>query len=365
MKKLVPPNIESLIPYPPGKPIEELERELGVRNSIKLASNENPLGPSPKAVAAMQAALPHLHRYPDGSGFYLRRKLAEKYGFPDDWFALGTGSNELIELILRTFLGRDEEVLTSRTSFAVYAIITQAVGGRITEVPMRDLTFDLEAIAEAITPRTKIIFLTNPNNPTGTYYARDAFEAFLARVPEDCLVVVDEAYLEFVEAADYPNGLDYLREHANLIVLRTFSKIYGLAGVRLGFGVAHPSIVGYINRVRQPFNVNSLAQVAGVAALDDDEFVEHSRRNNSDGLAYLYAELQRLGLTYVPTVTNFFLIKGPVPGRQIYERLLRVGVIVRPLDNYGLPEYFRINVGTPEENRRFVDALEAVLPTLA
>jgi histidinol-phosphate aminotransferase len=352
------------VPYPPGKPIEELERELGIQGSIKLASNENPLGPSPKAVAAMQAALAGLHRYPDGSGYYLRNKLAAKFGFPADWFMLGTGSNEIIELLLRTFLGAGEEVLTSKTSFAVYAIITQAVGGKITEVPMQNLRFDLAAIAAAITPRTKLIFLTNPNNPTGTYYTQAEFDAFLTKVPPDCLVAVDEAYFEFVGAADFPNGLDYVREHENVIVLRTFSKIYGLAGVRLGFGVAHPRIVDFVNRVRQPFNVNLLAQVAGVAALDDDEFVKRSQDSNRAGLAYLYAELTRLGYEYVPTVTNFFLIRGKAPGRKIYDGLLRLGVIVRPLENYGLPAYFRVTVGTPAENERFIRALETIGPAL-
>ncbi len=364
-KPLVPPHVESLVPYPPGKPIEELERELGISGTIKLASNENPIGPSPKAIEAMQKALAGLHRYPDGSGYYLREKLSQKYGYPADWFALGTGSNELIELLLRTFLAPGkEEVLTSKTSFAVYAIITQAMGGTITEVPMRDLRFDLEAIAAAIKPQTKLIFLTNPNNPTGTYYTKAEFDRFLTHVPDDCLVCIDEAYFEFVDAVDYPNGLDYVKTRPNLMVMRTFSKIYGLAGVRIGFGVANPKIIDYMNRVRQPFNVNSLAQAGALAALDDDAFVRKSQENNRDGLQYLYAELDRLGYTYVPTVTNFFLIQGPVAGRLIYERLLREGVIVRPLDNYGLPDYFRINVGTPEENRRFVGALERITPQL-
>lgn len=363
-KPLVPPHIDSLVPYPPGKPIDELERELGITNSIKLASNENPLGPSPKAVEAVAKALAGLHRYPDGSGYYLRRKLAEKYGYPDDWFILGTGSNEIIELLLRTFLSKGEEVLTSATSFAVYAIITQAMGGKITEVPMCDLRFDLNGIAAAIKPSTKLIFLTNPNNPTGTYYTRDEFVAFMKRVPADCVVAIDEAYFEFVTATDYPNGLDFVRDDARLVVLRTFSKIYGLAGLRLGFGIAHPKLVDYMNRVRQPFNVNALAQAAGVAALDDDEFVIRSRNNNTEGLAYLYGELKRMGLSYVPTVANFFLIKGPVPGKLIYDRLLKEGVIVRPLVNYGLPDYFRVNVGTPAENQRFVATLERILPAL-
>lgn len=363
-KDLVPPHIESLVPYPPGKPIEELERELGIQNSIKLASNENPLGPSPKAVAAMQAALLNLHRYPDGSGYYLREKLAQKYDFPSDWFVLGTGSNEIIELLLRTFLRQGEEVLTSATSFAVYAIITQAMGGKIHEVPMKDLRFDLDALASHINPRTKIIFLTNPNNPTGTYSTRLEFEKFLAQVPGDCIVAVDEAYFEFVEAADYPNALHYVKNFPNLVVLRTFSKIYGLAGIRLGFGVAHPEITGYIHRVRQPFNVNSLAQAAGMAALDDEEFVLRSQVNNREGLAYLFREFKRLGLECVPTVTNFFLAKGPVAGKVIYDHLLREGVIVRALVNYGLPDYFRVNVGTPEENQRLVSTLQRILPAL-
>jgi histidinol-phosphate aminotransferase len=360
----VPAHIESLVPYPPGKPIEELERELGITHSIKLASNENPLGPSPKAVEAMRQALDGLHRYPDGSGYYLRQRLATKFGLPAEMFILGNGSNELIELLLRTYLGADDEVLTSETSFAVYAIITQAMGGRITEVPMKDLRFDLPAMAARLNSRTRLVFLTNPNNPTGTYNTRAEIEEFLAQVPSDTLVGLDEAYFEFVTASDYPDGLSLLARFPNLVVLRTFSKIYGLAGVRLGYGVAQPEVINYLNRVRQPFNVNLLAQVAGLAALDDDDFVERSKRNNTEGLAFLYAELARLGLSTVPTVANFFLIKGPVKGRVIYERLLREGVIVRSMDNYGLPEYFRVNVGTPAENQRFVAALERILPTL-
>lgn len=363
-KPLVPHHIETLVPYPPGKPIEELERELGVTHSIKLASNENPLGPSPRAVEAIAKALPELHRYPDGSGYYLRNKLSEKFGRPPEEFILGNGSNEIIELILRTYLGQGDEVLTSATSFAVYAIITQAMGGKITEVPMKDLRFDLEAMAAELRERTRVVFLTNPNNPTGTYNTRDEVIRFLDQVPSDCLVAIDEAYFEFVTAADFPDGLALLDRYPNLIVLRTFSKIYGLAGLRLGYGVANAEITGYLNRVRQPFNVNSLAQVAGLAALDDDDFVKRSQENNQAGLDYLYSELEKLGCSCVPTVTNFFLIKGPVPGRLIYEGLLREGVIARPLENYGLPEYFRINVGTPAENQRFIETLSRILPTL-
>lgn len=364
IKLSVPKHIETLVPYPPGKPIEELERELGISGSIKLASNENPLGPSPKALAAIERAVKNLHRYPDGSGYYLRQKLSAKYGFAPSQFVLGNGSNEIIELLLRTFLSPGDEVLTSTTSFAVYAIITQAMGAKITEVPMKELRFDLDAIAQHLTERTRVVFLTNPNNPTGTYNTRVEVEAFLAHVPDDCLVAIDEAYFEFVDAPDYPNGFELLPRYPNLVVVRTFSKIYGLAGLRLGYAVADSRLVDYINRVRQPFNVNALALAAGEAALDDDEFVQLSRENNRCGLAYLYTQLDRLGLRYVPTAANFFLIEGPVPGKTIYDRLLREGVIVRPLVNYGLPQYFRVNVGTPDENRRFIAALEKILPEL-
>ncbi len=363
-KPSVPPHIETLVPYPPGKPIEELERELGVTNSIKLASNENPLGPSPRAVAAMRDALEKMHRYPDGSNFYLREKLAKKFGKPADWFLLGNGSNEIIELLLRTYLREGDEVLTSRSAFAVYAIIAQAIGGKTVEVPLKDMRFDLDAMAAALNERTRVVFLTNPNNPTGTYNTRDELTAFLDKVPTDVVVALDEAYFEFIDEDDYPDGLALLDRYPNLIVFRTFSKIYGLAGLRIGYAVAHPQLLDFMHRVRQPFNVNAVAQAGALAALDDDEFVLRSRENNNQGLRYLYGQLDRLGLSYVRSPANFFLVKGPVPGREVYEALLREGVIVRPVANYGLPEYFRVNVGTPEENRRFIETLERILPGL-
>ena len=359
LKKLVSDEIEALIPYPPGKPIEEVERELGIKNSIKLASNENPLGPSPKAVDAVSRALKNLHRYPDGGCFYLKEKLAKHLKVKPENLMIGNGSNEIIELVIRTFLKPGEEAIMGNPSFAVYPLAVPAAGGKAVLVPLKNLTHDLDAMADAITGRTKIIFIANPNNPTGTIVTKAQLKRFMGRLPDGVILVLDEAYYEFVTDPEFPKSLDYLREGRNVVILRTFSKIYGLAGLRIGYGVAPERLVFYMNKVRQPFNVNSLAQVAAMAALEDEEHLKRSQKNNIDGLDFLFNEVKAMGFDGVPTQANFFLVKVG-KGKEVYDVLLRQGVIVRPMSSYGLDEYIRVTVGLPEENKRFVGALKKI-----
>lgn len=355
-----PEWIRTLAPYPPGKPVEELEREYGIRDSVKLASNENPLGPSPKALEAILRALPELHRYPDGSGYYLKRALARKLGVSPEAIVLGNGSNEIIELVVRTFLRPGEEAVMADQAFAIYRLVVQAQGGRNRIVPLRHCTHDLEAMFDAMGPQTRLVFLANPNNPTGTIFRRRDWEEFIAHVPPHVIVVMDEAYHEFVEDPDYPDSLTSHRPGRALVTLRTFSKIYGLAGLRIGYGIAPPELVDLMDRVRAPFNVSSLAQVAAVAALEDDEHVERTRQCNREGMAYLRRELERLGLDLVPSWANFLLVRVG-NGARVYEAMLREGVIVRPMGVYGFPEHVRISIGTRRENERCVAALERVL----
>ena len=359
-KGLAPEWVRALTPYPPGMPVEELEREYGISNSIKLASNENPLGPSPKALEALRGALEGVHRYPDGSSYYLRRALSQKLGVSPDTLIFGNGSNEIIELAVRTFLQPGDEAVMADQAFIIYRMIVQAAGGRPKLVPLKEFTHDLEAIAEAVGPRTKMVFLANPNNPTGTMFPRSAWEEFLRVVPQRLILVMDEAYAEYVDDAEYPNSLDDQGQDRPLITLRTFSKIYGLAALRIGYGVAAPEMIDLMNRVRQPFNVGTLAQVAAVAALRDDEHVARTREVNAKGMEYLRGEFRRMGLTWVRSWANFLLVRVG-SGAQVYERLLRQGVIVRPMGFYGFPDHVRVTVGTMPENERFVAALNLVL----
>jgi histidinol-phosphate aminotransferase len=361
VRSLVPEWIRTLTPYPPGMPVEELERELGIRGSIKLASNENPLGPSPKAVAAIAAALSELHRYPDGSAFYLKRRLAERLGVPVEEILVGNGSNEIIELVVRTFVRPGDEAVMADQAFVIYRMVVQAAGGIPRIVPLRDFTHDLRAIAEAITPRTRVVFLANPNNPTGTIFRRAAWEAFLGAIPRHLVVVADDAYAEYVDDPEYPDTLRSQGERPLAVVtLRTFSKLYGLAGLRIGYAAAPASVIDAIGRIRQPFNVNALALVGALAALDDEEHVGRTLAVNRAGMACLTEAFRHLGLDYVPSAANFVLVRVG-RARRVYEALLRRGVIVRPMEVYGFPEHVRVTVGLPEENRRFVEALTAVL----
>ncbi len=357
LKIRVSENVSSLVPYPPGKPIDELERELGIKGSIKLASNENPLGPSPKAIEAVRASAGDLHRYPDGSSYYLKRDLAAHLGVTPDMIVLGNGSNEVIELLMRALFNTGDEAVMGEPSFAVYPIVVKCMGGVSVRVPLtNDFKHDLPAMARAVTDRTRVIFIANPNNPTGTMVTAEEIERFLEMVPDDVVICMDEAYAEFVRSPGYPDSIGLLSRDRPILVLRTFSKVYGLAGLRVGYGVADPELAGYLERVRQPFNVNSAAQVAARAALGDAEHLEKTVANNAAGLTYLYAELTRMGFEFVETEANFFMIKVG-DGKGVYDALLREGVIVRPMASYGLGEYIRVTVGLPGENERFVKAL--------
>jgi histidinol-phosphate aminotransferase len=360
VENVVPSYIRALQAYPPGKPIEELERELGITDSVKLASNENPVGPSPKAVAAMQHALTGVHRYPDGGCFYLRGALASRFGLSAEGIVVGNGSNELIELAVRTFLRPGEEAVMANQAFAIYQLVVQAHGGYSKQVPLRDYTHDLAAIAEAVSPSTRMVFLANPNNPTGTIFFRAEWEKFLSAVPESVIIVMDEAYAEFVDDPRYPDSLVALRQGRAIIVLRTFSKIYGLAGLRVGYGLTLPELVDMMDRVRAPFNVNSLSQVAALAALDDDEHVETTRRINRASMEFLLDGLGRMGIEVVPSWANFLMVRVG-DGRRVYEALLREGVIVRPMGFYGFPDFIRVTAGLPSENERFLAALASTL----
>jgi histidinol-phosphate aminotransferase len=354
-------HILGIAPYEPGKPIEEVERELTIHDAIKLASNENPLAPSDRVQKAIIAALQTLNRYPDGSGFYLRQALAKKHGVMPDQVVLGNGSNELIELLVRSFLRPGDEAVVPHPSFVVYPMIVQAAGGVRVMVMLKDFRLDLEAMGRAITPMTKVVFIANPNNPSATIVTRDEVEHFMSRVPERTIVVFDEAYIEFAMGPDFPDTLAHVKQGRKVVVLRTFSKATSLAGLRVGYGIADADAIALMNRIRQPFNVNSLAQAAALAALDDDAHVLECVRMIEAGRHFLYDEFKRLGLSYVPSRANFILVDAGRSAADIYQKLLHHGVIVRPMTPFGLETALRITVGTPEENRKLVKALRVVL----
>ncbi len=360
---LAQPGVQKLSPYVPGKPVEELAREFGLRaeDIVKLASNENPLGPSAAALKAIDAAIPELTRYPDGNGFALKQALAAKLAVKPEMITLGNGSNDILELVTRAFVGPQHEVIFSEHAFAVYPIVTQAVGAKAVVVPARNWGHDLAGMAAAITESTRLVFIANPNNPTGTWIERAELEAFLAQVPERVIVVLDEAYTEYVETQDVPNGLDYLARYPNLLVSRTFSKAYGLAGLRVGYGICQPAIADAMNRVRQPFNVNSLALAAAVATLADDAYLAESRRLNRDGMRQLEQGFTEQGLEWIPSRGNFIAVNLGREAAPIFQALLREGVIVRPVANYGMPQHLRVSIGLPHENERFLNALAKVM----
>jgi histidinol-phosphate aminotransferase len=355
----VPEYIRALIPYTPGKPIEEVEREYGIKGAVKLASNENPLGPSPAAVRVLHERIEQLHRYPDGDCFYLKRGLAANLAIAPERFIFGNGSNELIELAVRTFLRPEDEAIMAAQSFTIYRLVVQAAGGTAKIIPLSDFIHDLKAIKAAVTPKTRLIFLANPNNPTGTTYGKDAWEDFLVEVSGEVLIVVDEAYREYVRDSRYPDSLAYQGAGKSILTLRTFSKMYGLAGLRIGYGIGPEPVVAMMHRVRQPFNVNAAAQWAALAALGDVEHKVRTLEVNRQGMTFLEAELNRLGIAFVPSQANFILIRVGDGGR-VFQDLLRRGVIVRPMQEYGLPEYVRVTVGTVDENKKFVAALKAI-----
>ncbi len=359
---LAPEYIRRISPYVPGKPVEELAREYGLAEEriVKLASNENPRGPSPRAREAIMSACAGITRYPDGNGFALKSALAAHYGVAREQIVLGNGSNDVLELATQAFLRPGDDAVYSQHAFAVYPLATQARGAAGIEVPARDYGHDLGAMARAITFRTRIVFVANPNNPTGTWLAAPKLKTFLAAVPRDRLVVLDEAYDEYLELEQRSPSVSWIAEHPNLIVSRTFSKAYGLAGLRVGFGLMNAGVADMLNRVRQPFNVSSIAQAAALAALADTEYAAESAALNRAGLAQLTSALDAMGVAYVPSHANFLLVQVG-DGARVYEALLRQGVIVRPVANYGLPEHVRVTVGLPEENRRFLAALESAL----
>ncbi|MCU0580325.1 MAG: histidinol-phosphate transaminase [Desulfobacterota bacterium] len=364
MKRKLPPvksYIQALVPYPPGKPIDELTREYGITRVIKLASNENPLGPSPGAVAAIQEDLRNLHRYPDGSGYYLKAALSHYLGIEPEGLFIGNGSNEIIELALKTFLVPGDEVLSPFPSFLMYSKTVQALGGKNKFIPLKRYRVDLDGLLEGLGPRSRAIIVCNPNNPTGTVIDRKAWERFLERVPPRVLVLLDEAYIDFVDDPECPQGIDYLGTEKNLLVIRTFSKAYGLAGLRIGYGLARPELTDLMNRVRQPFNVNSLALAGARGALLDTKFYNKTKRIIREGKGFLEENFKDLGLPYVPSQANFILVKVPLPAQELYENLLRRGVIIRSMKSFGLDRHIRVNVGLPAENKKFIKALRRVL----
>lgn len=352
-------GVQALSPYQPGKPIEELARELGLNPAeiVKLASNENPLGPSDKALAAARKALEELCLYPDGNGFELKQALANRFGVAMNQITLGNGSNDVLEVITRCFADTDSEVVFSQYAFAVYPLVTQAIGAKGVSVPAKDWGHDLDAMAAAVTERTKLVFVANPNNPTGTVHTANAIEAFLDRIPEQVLVVLDEAYCEYLTGDEFPDGIELLNRYPNLIVCRTFSKAWGLAALRVGYSISSAAIADVLNRVRQPFNVDSVALAAATAVLGDDAYLNRSREVNSTGLRQLADGFDRMGLSYIPSAGNFIAVEVGQQAAGIYQSLLAHGVIVRPVGGYGMPSHLRVSVGLPEENERFLDAL--------
>ena len=361
LSKLAHAGVRALQPYEPGKPIDELERELGVHNIVKLASNENPLGPSKQAIAALQRELAELNLYPDGNAFNLKQALSRVLDVDPAKLTIGNGSSDILDFVLRAFVTTEHEVMFAEHAFAMYPILTRIVGAKPVMVKARNWGHDLEAMAAAITDATRVVFIANPNNPTGTWLTKDALVSFLDRIPDEILVVLDEAYFEYVEEPDYPNGVQIVTSYPNLVVTRTFSKVYGLAGLRIGYGVSSPELADYLNRVRPPFNANQLALVAAEHALKDTDHLRNSVELNRIGMEQLVAAFEQLGIEYIPSVGNFISAKMPRSGKAVFDALLHEGVIVRPVDNYGMPDYLRVTIGTEEENNKFISALNKVL----
>jgi histidinol-phosphate aminotransferase len=350
-----------LVAYEPGKPIEETARELGLDPSqiVKVASNENPLGPSPMAKSAMRLAIEESHIYPDGGGYSLRSTLAETLRLGSENIILGNGSNEIIELLCHTFLNRDSELIAAKHAFVVYKLMATLFGANYVEVPDPEFTHDLDAMADAITPNTRLVFIANPNNPTGTMVDQSAIDRFMARLPEHVIAVFDEAYIEFPDSA--PDTLRYVREGRNVCVLRTFSKIHGLAGLRVGYGIAPPHLAGLLQKARQPFNVNAIAQAAALAALADTQHTERTRQVNREGMAFYENAFRERGLEYVPSHANFLLVKTG-NGDQLFRDMLKQGVIVRAMSSYKLPEWIRISIGTAAQNARVMEVFDSLRP---
>jgi len=360
MEKLIRKDVLNITPYIPGKPIEETKRQLGLKEVIKLASNENPIGSSSKAVKAIRKGLSDINRYPDGTGFYLKRKIARHLSLAPANIVLGNGSDELIDVIIKTFVEQDENVVTSDITFLEYEIISRVNGRQIITAPLKYFKYDLEGIKKKIDKKTKLIFIANPNNPTGTYVTKYELDDFMRDLPDNIVVVLDEAYDTFIDVDDFPNSLDYL-EKKNIIVLKTFSKAYGLAGLRIGYAIAREEFSTFMERARQPFNVNSLAQVAAIAALDDKEFLAKTKKAVLEGKNYLYQALSGLGVAYVPSVANFILVDVGRDCLAVFKDMLKYGVIVRDMRQYDLKNFIRVTIGTKKENERFIKVLKKVL----
>lgn len=349
-----PEYVSAIKPYVPGKPVEELERELGITGSVKLASNENPVGPSPLATASIKEAHRNLNRYPDGGGFYLKNALADRLSVKPENIILGNGSNELLDIVAKTYMGPGDEAVMASPSFVVYAMSVQSIGGKAIQVPLREYTHNLSAMLNAVSDKTRILFIANPNNPTGTINRGDEFDDLMEKLPDGVLTVVDEAYCEYVTDPEYADSVKWFVAGKDILILRTFSKIYGLAGLRIGYGIAKSDIIAEMNKLRPPFNTNTIAQVAAMSALKDVDHVKRSREINEKGKGYLYKELEKLGVRYVPTDANFIYM--PVKDSMtLYEKLLMKGVIVRPMG-----PAVRVTIGLPEENERFIEALKTV-----
>lgn len=357
-----PYYVSNIKPYVPGKPVEELERELGIRDSVKLASNENPLGPSSLVLQEIINDLTNtkstvsLNRYPDGSGYYLKQALSQKLSVSQEEIILGNGSNEIIDIAVRTFLQPGDDAVMADPSFVVYPMSTQAQGGNALQIPLKNYTHDLEAMADAVTPGTKIVFVANPNNPTGTMNKKPEFDNLMKKIPQGVLVIVDEAYCEYVTEPDYPDSMRYLRDGREILILRTFSKIYGLAGLRIGYGIGGQELIAEMNKLRPPFNTSALAQKAALWALEDEDHLLRTRKINEQGKKYLYKELDSIGMNYVPTEANFIYMPLKQNALTLYTSLLKQGVIVRPVGQHEI----RVTIGLPEENKRFIDALKTV-----
>ncbi len=355
-------NIGSISPYIPGKPIEEVRRELGLKGRIiKLASNENPLGPSKMAVKAIRKALKEINLYPDDGCYALGKRLADHLGVNENQLIFGNGSVDIIEFIFKTFVAPKDHVVMAEQSFVMGKIAAKMTDANLAEVPLKNYTHDLEAMARAVTPQTKVVYIANPNNPTGTMVNHDQLKSFIKSVPESCVIILDEAYSEYITRSDFPRSMELLKDHSNIIILHTFSKIYGLAGLRVGYGIGHPELIAAVRKVRLPFNIGLLSQAGCLAALDDIKHLEHSRQVNDEGKQFLYRQFEKMKLFYIPSEGNFVLIDPKLDSVEVFTRLQKRGIIVRPVKNYGLPTALRITVGTEKQNKKLVVALRKVL----
>ncbi len=360
-KSLVREGILDLRPYLPGKPIEEVKRELGLKEVIKLASNETSAGPSPLAIEAIKKEIMNINLYPEGSSRLLREKIAHKLNLDKEMIIVGNGADNVIDLVGMAFINDGDEVITGEITFPAYETITKIMGGKLILIKLKDFRFDLEKIAQRINEKTKIIFICNPNNPTGTIVDKEVVGRFIKQVPEEVVVVFDEAYYDYVEDKNYPNSLSYVLEGKNVIILRTFSKIAGIAGVRVGYGIAKPELIGYLNRVVDPFTTNRLAQVAALASLDDEEYYRKVLKTNQNGKRYLYRELKELGFFYITTETNFIFLDLKEDSEVIFEKLLKKGIIIRPGKTWDCPNFIRVTIGTAYENVKFIQTLREII----